>query len=268
MMEIYIKENIPFRRPIARTPMREADVFFETTVWRRVDLTQRQNLPLYFPVAPNRRIGSRVNLFQLLLEGVERGELTAYDPMPIGHEFESANIRTFEEIISNPGLREADREVTETSLATGLDTTYMRPGFNALTDRECTQLMIKEKIYFDRRHSVLRKEIIGIQPWFVFERTIEGTDEVSIARIPVMWIYYPEARPLLARHAVFNEFNEAQNISFDDFFVQHRYHGVIHKQSSVHDRWITDYMSGIHALFEADRIETVIVNWEQDLWEY
>ena len=267
-MEVYVKENIPFKQPIPRANVREADVLWSTTVWRMVDLRQRPNLPLYFPVNPTRRIGGRVNFFTLLLDGVERGEITAYDPMPIGDEFSPLNIWTFEQVVNNPSLRDAPRETTQVSLATGRDTVIMIPGFNALEERECVRLMIKEKIYFDSRHSRLNIEVIGIQPWFVFEQTIEGTDEVMIRQIPVMWIYYPEARPLLARHAVFNEFNDSQNISFDDFFMQHRYDGVIWKRSNVHNRWIREFAPGVLALHEAASIENEIFNWEQDLWEY
>jgi gliding motility associated protien GldN len=267
-MEVYIKENIPFKEPIPRVYVREADVLWETTVWRLVDLRQRQNMPLYFPVNP-KRIGSRVNFFTLLMEAVERGEITAYDPFSTGDEFAATQIRTFQQIAENPSLRSPPREVNEMSIITGRDTSYMVPGFNALLERECTRLLIKEKIYFDKRHSTMQFEVIGIQPIFNFDRVIEGTDETQQANVNVMWVYYPEIRPLLARHEVYNDFNEAQSISFDDFFMQHRYDGMIVRQGNVrNNRDIREYMSGVRALYEAQDIETKIFNWEQDLWEY
>ena len=79
----------------------------------------------------------------------------------------------------------------------------------------------------------------------------------------------PEARPLLARHPVYNNFNDAQNISYDDFFMQKLYDGLIEKQSNVYNnRTIENYVKGIDALHEARRIEMEIFDWEQDLWEY
>jgi len=267
-MEVYVRENIPFKVPIPRTFVREADVLWETTVWRLIDLGQRQNHPLFFPVGENRKIGSRVNFFTLLLEAVERGEITAYDPFPVGEEFATANIWTHEQVVTNPGLITEGRESHQQSLATGRDTIIMIPGFNALEERDCMRLMIKEKIYFDSRHSVLRTEVIGIQPWFVFEQAIDGTDEVRLARVPIVWVYYPEIRPLLARHPVYNDFNEAQNISYDDFFIQHRYDGLIIKRGNIYNRRIDQYMMGVNALLEAQRLEDAIFNWEQDLWEY
>ena len=45
-MEVYLKENIPFKSPIPYPAIREADVLFEKTVWRIVELREKQNLPL------------------------------------------------------------------------------------------------------------------------------------------------------------------------------------------------------------------------------
>jgi hypothetical protein len=43
---------------------------------------------------------------------------------------------------------------------------------------------------------------------------------------------------------------------------------TIVKESSVMDRKINEYMVGLDALLEAERIKTEIFNIEHDLWEY
>jgi hypothetical protein len=84
-----------------------------------------------------------------------------------------------------------------------------------------------------------------------------------------MWIYMTEARPILSRHPIFNRFNDAQNQSFDDFFMQNRYDGHIYQISNVYNnRSISEYASGLDVMYEAQRIENDIFDWEQDLWEY
>jgi len=106
---------------------------------------------------------------------------------------------------------------------------------------------------------------MGILPVFMYLK--EGADTPT--KVPVCWIYMDEARPLLARHPVFNDFNEAQNISYDDFFMQHRYDGRITKIGNVYNnRAISEYASGLDALYESQRIEQKIFDDEQDLWEY
>ena len=253
--------------PIPYPPVREADVAVEWTLWRRVELKQKRNLPLYYPISTEtnetRRIGNRINFFRLLLEGVERGEITAYDPAVINDEFASNQIRTYEQIIANPRLRTESRQQQDVSIITGLDTVIIIEGRDILRQEECVRLILKEKWYFDKRHSKLEFRVIGICPIFIY------TEGGKTVEVPIMWIYMPEARPLLARHIVYNDNNDAQNISFDDFFMQKLYSGLIERQSNVYnDRYISDYTKGLDALFEAKKIEEEIFNFEQDLWEY
>ena len=268
LMEVYEKENIQMKRPIRFAHVREADVAMEWTVWRLLDLRQRQNLPLYFPTAP-KRMGSRVNLFELLMTGVETGELTAYDPRVVADEFAANQIRTYDQIVSNPSLMFEGTEQRGQSPFTGADTIILLPGLNVLNEFSPMQLIVKEKWYFNRRLSRLECRVVGLQPIFVFTRPADDGGDPIPYRVPVMWIYMDEARPLLARHPVYNDFNEAQNVSYDDFFMQHRYDGLIFKEGNIYDnRSISDYLSGLDVLHEAARIMDEVFNWEQDLWEY
>ena len=43
---------------------------------------------------------------------------------------------------------------------------------------------------------------------------------------------------------------------------------TITKEANVMDRKINEYMVGLDALLEAERIKTEIFNMEHDLWEY
>jgi len=261
-IEVYRKENIPYKKPVPYAPVREADILWEYTVWREIDLRQKQNFPLYFPTNP-KTIGSRVNFFTLLMQGIERGEITPYDPFPTSDEF--ALKTTWEQIRTNRSIQEADRTEQQISVLTGNDTSIFIKGKNLLNDENIQRIIIKEKMYFDKKHSTFNRRVIGICPQFMYLR--EGADQP--ARIPVCWIYMDEARPLLSRHAVFNDFNEAQNISYDDFFMQHRYEGRIIKVGNVYNnRSISEYASGLDALYESQRIEDEIFDREQDLWEY
>ena len=261
-IEVYRKENIPYKKPVPYAPVREADILWEYTVWREIDLRQKQNYPLYFPTQP-RTIGSRVNFFALLLQGIERGEITPYDPFPVSDEF--AMKTTWEAIRSTPTIQESDRTEQQISIYTGNDTTIFIKGRNLLDEENIQRIIVKEKMYFDKKHSTFNRRVIGIQPVFMYLRP--GADQPS--RIPVCWIYMDEARPLLSRHAVFNDYNEAQNISFDDFFMQNRYDGVPYKVGNVYNnREISEYASGVNALYEAMRLEAEIFDREQDMWEY
>ena len=261
-VEVYRKENIPFKKPIPLANVREVDVMLDRIIWREIDLRQKENYPLYYPVSP-KKIGSRVNFFTLLIEGIERGEITPYDPFPVSDEF--AQIITWEDIRKNPTIQFADKMENQPSLFTGNDTMILIKGKNLLEDENIQRIIVKEKWFFDKRRSVLECRVMGILPMFMYLK--EGSEQLT--PVPVCWIYYDEARPLLARHPVFNNFNEAQNISYDDFFCQNRYKGRIIKEGNVYNnRYIEQYASGIDALYESQRIEDLLFGWEQDRWEY
>ena len=265
-IEIYQKENIPFKAPIPYAYVREADVMMGWTVWRLVDLREKQNLPLYYPTQP---IGGRVNLIDLLLKGIESGEITPYDPFDDYNEFSRKISLT--EVNQNLGVK-AGGDTLWVDDGTGL----MVPQITKATERridQVTKLWIKEKIIFDKKRSVFERRVIGICPrrYYSKESGGGGDDEAAAEMLstPVMWIYMPEARKVLSRHPVFNRFNDAQNISFDDFFMQNRYAGNIYKIANVYNnRAIEEYASGLDALYEAQRIQNEIFDFEQDLWEY
>jgi gliding motility associated protien GldN len=93
------------------------------------------------------------------------------------------------------------------------------------------------------------------------------TDE--LLRKQTFWVYFPEIRPLLANHEVFNESNDAQRVSFDDYFMQRRFNSFIFRESNVYNnRPINSYALGMDALLEAERIKMWLFDFEHDLWEY
>jgi gliding motility associated protien GldN len=261
--EVYVKENIPQKKPIPYAHVREADVLFDKTLWRMVDLREKRNFPLYYPTA---NIGSRVNLVNLLLKGVDSGELTAYDTGDPNNEFVRA--------MSKEELDQAFGSKHDTIVVADADGNEISQ--ERVIGRQVDQvrkLLIKEKIYFDKKHSLLNREVIGICPIRVFSRDDgsggEGEGEAELQMVQTMWIYVPEARAIMSRHPIFNRFNDAQSASFDDFFMQHSYDGHIFQISNVYNnRSISEYASGLDALYEAQRIENEIFDWEQDLWEY
>ena len=62
--------------------------------------------------------------------------------------------------------------------------------------------------------------------------------------------------------------NEAENKTFEDIFMKRMFASTIIKEGNVMDRSIGDYMVGLDALLEAERIKEEIFNFEHDLWEY
>jgi gliding motility associated protien GldN len=123
---------------------------------------------------------------------------------------------------------------------------------------------IKEDWFFDKQRSMLEVRIIGICPivdQFDAKGDFKGTK-------PLFWIYFPEARPILARADVFNRFNGAARMTYDDFFWKRMFSSYIYKVDNVFDRSIAEYAVGIDAMLESDRIKNDLFSFEQQLWEY
>ena len=83
---VYIKSNVPTKRMIPYEHVREADVIWETRVWRSIDLREKINHPLYYPFdeydASNNWVkhGTRWSLWTIIKTHVLKGDLTIYSP--------------------------------------------------------------------------------------------------------------------------------------------------------------------------------------------
>lgn len=259
--EVYVKEHIPNKKPIPYPYVREADVTWSKVIWRMVDLREKQNLPLYYPSKP---IGKRMNLTDLLLFGIDNEGLTAYSPDDDLNEFKIP--MTKEQIDIRFDALPDTQKIQDINTGQLIETVI--PGERKT--EEIKQLLIKEKWYFDKQHSTMKVRILGICPIRIYNRLDDqGLPTEEIIKQMTFWVYYPEARNLLARHEVFNRQNDAQQISFDDFFFQRRFGSYIYKESNVYDnRRIGSYTSGIETLYEAEAIKNEIFTYEHDLWEY
>jgi hypothetical protein len=85
---------------------------------------------------------------------------------------------------------------------------------------------------------------------------------------PAFWLYFPEARPILATKEAVSRNNDATGLSFDDIFVKRLFSSYIVKQSNDKDERIRDYAQGIDKLYEAERIKKTLADYELNLWKY
>lgn len=253
----FTSTDISEKKPMPLPDVREADVLWSKKVWRIIDLREKMNLPLYYPTVETDGLK---NLITLLLDGVESGLITPYDAR-LDDDFKVP--MTYEQVQEAFGAEESTEETIDFDTGERKMVTIqgeIRPG-------EIKQYMIKEEWYFDKQSSSLNVRIIGICPIREFTRDIDQPGQVQ--RTKVFWVYYPEARKLLATNKVLNPYNHAQSMSFDDLFIKRFFNSYIVRESNVYNnRDISAYLSGRDAMLESKRIENEIFNFEQDLWEY
>ncbi len=262
---VYVKEKTRNRKPVPYQYLREADVMWSKIIWREIQLKEKMNHPLYYPEIA---VGDRMSLISLLMWGVQNQGLTAYDESE-GDEF--ATVMTVKEIEDKFGAQDEVVMVEDVENPDGpmMETTIE----GTYSTSEVKRYLIKEMWFFDKQRSVLDVRIIGICPIREFTRDDledEEDDEegLEIKKAKLFWVYFPEARKILASHEVFNPQNDAERKSFDDIFFKRYFSSYIVRESNAYTRSIDEYTIGLEALLEADRIKESIFNFEQDLWEY
>jgi gliding motility associated protien GldN len=257
-------EIVEEKEPIPYPPLRESDIFWSRRVWRVIDLRERLNYPLYYPTEV---VQARKSFVQALVSAIQKGAIKAYD----------TDSDEFITELSPEALRSrfeaTDRTVTRQKLDGSGDTTIVIRGeFNW---GEVKELYVKEDWYFDKHHSQMDVRIIGICPVRVYAKEIQTADEdeeiaPEIVKKQLFWIYYPDARKVLANTPCFVGESEVTQLSFDDLFRKRRFSSYIKAISNnQNNRQIHSYTrNGMEAMLESERLKQEIFNFESDLWEY
>jgi gliding motility associated protien GldN len=236
--------------------VRDADVMWSKTTWEIIDLREKVNLPLYFPIDTLHR---RKSLINAIIDGIENNKFNAFKT-PLKNnafEFDPNNIFLNSQEIKDIGKRE---EMMDVEVRPGV--TESIPVTYRWKPEEIKQILIKEVWYFDKKDSRLKCEIIGICP--IREYMVNGL----VRRNRLFWIYYPDSREYFATVPVYSMVNDKPMYTYDDLMV-HRYFSsyFIQAENVYNDRLITDYVIGREAQLESEKIKREIFDFEQDLWE-
>lgn len=244
--DIVEKRTTVEKRVLPYDHVREADIFWEKRIWRVIDIREKMNLPFAYPERP---------FFSILMDAAVNGEITVYN--------------TEDDKFTNPLT---PSEVA--SIGASVDTvitfdpeTYeeqIQVVRNDLNPEDVKRFRLKEIWFFDEETSTMQVRILGVAP------LLDVLDDQGNFRYekPMFWVYYPEAREILAKERVFNIGNDASPMTWEDLMEIRYFSSYVYKESNVRDRRLQDYLSGVDLLLEADKIKQEIFNFEHDLWSY
>jgi gliding motility associated protien GldN len=217
-------------------------------------MKEKMNQVFYYPETPDQ---GRKNLITVLMEGIrETGNITAYNP-DVDDMFTQP--MTVEQVMKEKMTRvtvvdKFNEETMEMEQVEVLDT---------LKNYDITRFEIKEEVFFDKQRSVLETRILGICP--LVEEFRNGE---FIGYRKLFWVYFPEARAVLAQNEVYNRHNDVHRLTFDDVFWKRMFSSTVTKESNVYNRKISQYKAPLDAVLEAEKIEEEIFHLEHDLWSF
>jgi gliding motility associated protien GldN len=250
----YKKTNILNAKVTPYPALRESDVVYAKRVWREIDLRERMNKYL---ISPKQR------LIDVLVAAIKNGELTAYDATQDDANKDDPDGDAFSRPLSTEqAMRTLSDSVTRKSFDANqneTDTKVLAP----FVPDSVVKFRLKEDWIFDKQRSIFEPRIIGIAP--LIHRQAAG---VFLDYQPAFWIYFPDARPILAVKEVVSKDNDNTGLSFDDIFMKRIFTSYIVKSSNDKDESIKDYAQGIDKLYEAERIKKSLQDWEINLWQY
>lgn len=243
------------KNPIPYPWVRYADFVWKKRIWRMIDVREKINQTFYYPETPH---NNWKNFMTVIMDALKEGSITAYDAASPTDEFIVP--LTYKELMMR--LERSDTVPMQRPYPPyDWYDTVMSEKFSPL---DVKRFRIKEDWYFDKQRSMFEVRILGICP------VRDNYDENGNFRAfePLFWIYFPEARPVFARAEVFNRFNNAARMTYDDLFWKRMFNSYIYKEENVYDRKISEYATGIDAMLESERIKESLFDFEQQLWEY
>jgi len=257
-------------KPLPYGYVHDRDVLMGKTIWEVVDLDERVNFPLYYPVDTAFVGKERRSLFQVLLNGIKEGKITEV----YGDDYFNAkkSLADIESVFkykdtTQAGIDEFNNYYDEyKSGAKVLSLEYINE--TILSAADVSGYKIKGFWYFDKRQSELKYRLLAICPIATEARDkAKGNSDA----IELFWVYFPAIRDVLHNAKAFNDKNSAMPITFDHLLNSRRFSGLIYKEENVYgDRTIQDYMkdNAQLQLLESERVKEKIRNFEQDMWNY
>jgi gliding motility associated protien GldN len=276
----------------------DRDILMSKKVWEIIDLDERINFPLYYPIDTVAIGSDRRSLYDVLVKGIKSGKitevysdsyfrekktlkdinasLTKIDTTDAGREEMNTDIDAYRtRTVETPVYEGKGKKRKKVGVRTDTirASKFISPEYINKTDLasiDVSDYKIVGLWYFDKRQSDLRYRILGICPVIPDVYTM-GKSEEEKDYIELFWVFYPGAREVLHEWKAFNDKNSSMPISFDHLLNSRRFNALTYKEENVYnDREISEYMkdNSLMQLIESERVKDKIRNFEQDMWNY
>jgi len=282
MARIQSREYSEARDTIINVSHRQDDVIWSRYVYRIIDMRYKQNYQLYFPTRyddPDYR-----SLFKVIVDAI-------VDGMPIyqkGMDFFKPDFTTpmskemipsmfladdptadYSDDPNHYNIAESDAMLIHYDSVSDQLSFHFYP-YEAFVKNQLKYLVV-ELVFFDRHTSRMHTKLMAIAPMQSDKITTKEPEQITTALLESMlfWVAFDDLRPYMAQQFVIPSQNETRRVTFDEFFAKHLYTSYIIGEGNIYNRLIPDYaFTNEEIVKEQKRINTELLNFEQDLWEY
>jgi gliding motility associated protien GldN len=255
---IYGRSAVKERHVIAWPYLREADVMYAWRVERIIDVREKMNTCMSWPKNP---------LWKVLETSVMKdGGLTPYFSDSLNRPMSQSDI-----------VKKLNYETTIQVQVDPNDPYNLKDStVQVVYDWETIKrYKIMEDWIFDKKESRFYCRIIYVAP--MFQPYAGG---MTVPEQPICYLRYHDNsfadsatfRNICVNQEVYNRFNDAARLTYDDYFEQRMFTSYIVKESNMFDLKIKGFDEykddGVAALLESDNIKKKLFEFEHDLWEF
>jgi gliding motility associated protien GldN len=240
-------------------PIPESDIMYKKTVWRNIDLREKQNKPMF---SEGRWIT------KILMDAVQRGELQAYTNDSLSTPL---TLDEFKTKMTDPGAivtpTDAAAEDDGWGAATGVKEEVAAPTSTLFFPKQLYLLELKEDVIFDKKRSRMYNDIKALT--IIIPSTLNAA---GVELTAASFRYDDLVRIFRNNPEVaiwFNAQNDAQHKNLSDAFDLRLFSSYITKVSNPGNQRLEEvYGIGLQSILAAQRVAEEMIEYEYNLWSY
>ena len=259
--DYYKREELKGRRSPTMPYVREDNVAWETAIWRTIDFREKFNQFFYYPTDRKDPRG-RINLAYMLWDGIAAGTLPIFEDSDLSIPMDN------------------ERFVYR---FTKSDTTYLDIidenedyHYQAIviphefSSEDIYKLRLKEVWYIDKQDTRQKVQILCFALAINMYREDNEGDRDYLGTADLFWVpmLSSQVRSMLCNHETYQEGSIAHLPTWDQIFDTRMFDSFVTRESNRFNRTISEYVTGIDAILESQRIEDRVFEMESDMWEY
>ena len=259
--------------PNSVRPIHESNIMYKRTVWRNLDLNEKQNRPF---------MSTNNEITKIIIDGVKSGKVIAYSSDSLHTKLSIAEFRSS---ITDPSSSQRDFDAEIADVKQQMKDGWVKPaegskriqdienarkggGGDELLASQLSQIEIKEDMIFDKQRSRLYYDIQTITIYLPGTKNkLTGTDKrIASFRYKDLVKYFKNTPTAIW----YNEQNNRGHLNLADAFDLRMFASMIIKISNPRDESL-DTIYGdknVRPTVAAQQLEYNLMEYEHNLWEF